>query len=225
MTDQSCVNEKRAIILLSGGLDSTTCLALAKHQGWRVWALSFDYAQRHCIELDAAKKIAKQYEVQAHYIVPIQLPDGHSSALTNNELTIPRYAPHQDLVPNTYVPARNTLFLSYALGLAETIRATSIWIGCSSVDYSGYPDCRPAFIEAYQQLANTAIPEGIQGQPVQIVAPLMSLSKAETIKLGLSLSVDYDTTISCYQATATKPACGECDSCQLRQQGFQQALS
>jgi len=212
----------KAIILLSGGLDSTTCLALAKQQKLETYALSFNYQQKHSVELTAAKKIAKHYAVNDHYIVDITLPNNQLSSLTNNNLTPPQYSANSDdtHIPNTYVPARNTLFLSYALSLAESIQANSIWIGCSVIDYSNYPDCRPEFIQSYQQLIDNAVPLGVNNQPIKLKAPLLNLSKAETIKLGLSLGVNYSMTISCYCATAEQPACGKCDSCVLRQKGF-----
>ncbi len=211
----------RTIVLCSGGLDSTTCLALAQQRGDEVFALSFDYGQRHAVELEAARTICEHFNVSTHTIIPIHLPDTSTSALTASTLPIPTYDPQSTAIPITYVPGRNTLFLAYALGFAEAIDAHSIMIGCSHVDYSGYPDCRPEYLQAFQQLANLAVPTGVQGQPIQIEAPLMHLSKAETIALGHRLGIDYSMTISCYRATPTTPACGTCDSCQLRLKGFE----
>jgi len=202
----------KAVVLLSGGLDSTTCLALAQQKQLELYAISFDYGQKHNVELEAAKKIAKKFQVKEHCIIPIKLPDSSTTSLINQDLQVPEYSKTKS-IPNTYVPARNTIFLSYALNLAESINAKSIWIGCSSVDYSGYPDCRPEFIKAFNNLINLSI-------KITIEAPLMYLSKAETIKLGHSLGVDYTKTISCYNATLEKSACGYCDSCILREQGF-----
>ena len=211
----------KAIVLLSGGLDSTTCLAKACSEGYTTYALSFNYKQRHIVELEAAKKIASQYKVKEHYIVDISLPSIYTSSLTNEDINVPDYK-KQESIPNTYVPGRNTLFLSYAMSLAESIQAESIWIGCSSIDYSGCPDCRPDYIKAFQQLIGLAIPNGINGKKLTIQTPLITLSKAETIALGLSLGVDYSQTISCYKATKENPACGQCDSCVLRNKGFEE---
>jgi 7-cyano-7-deazaguanine synthase len=209
----------KAIVLLSGGLDSTTCLAKACAEQYQTYALSFNYSQRHIVELEAAKMIAKKYNVLEHYIVDIRLPNTNTSSLTNKNINVPEYT-SQANIPNTYVPGRNTLFLSYAISLAEAIQADSIWIGCSSIDYSGYPDCRPEYIKAFQHLVDLAIPAGINNKPLTIRTPLINLSKAETIALGLELGVDYSETISCYRATVDNTACGECDSCVLREKGF-----
>lgn len=209
----------KAIVLLSGGLDSTTCLAKACAEQYQTYALSFNYSQRHIVELEAAKMIAKKYNVLEHYIVDISLPNTNTSSLTNKNINVPEYT-SQANIPNTYVPGRNTLFLSYAISLAEAIQADSIWIGCSSIDYSGYPDCRPEYIKAFQNLVDLAIPAGINNKPLTIRTPLINLSKAETIALGLELGVDYSETISCYRATVDNTACGECDSCVLREKGF-----
>lgn len=214
---------KNCIVLLSGGLDSTTCLAIAKSQEYHCHTLSFDYAQRHSVELIAAKKIAALFEVASHHT--IQLPtlqfEGHC-ALVDPSLDIPAYQP-DDGIPITYVPARNTVFLSFALGLAEVLNANDIFIGVSSVDYSGYPDCRPAYIEAFQAMANLATKTAVNGQKMNIHAPLIHLSKAETIQLGVKLGLDYRLTISCYQANENGEACGYCDSCALRKKGFKAA--
>jgi 7-cyano-7-deazaguanine synthase len=207
---------KKAIVLFSGGMDSTTCLAIAKSEKFDCHALSFDYKQRHHAELNAAKKLAADYQVK-HTI--IDLPSIRGSALTDHTIKLPEYNGNKD-IPITYVPARNTIFLSYALALAEVEKASHIFIGVSAVDYSGYPDCRPEYIKAFQTLANLATKVGVEENNIQIQTPLISLSKAETIKLGLSLGVNYQMTVSCYQATAEGLACGKCDSCTLRKKGF-----
>lgn len=211
--------KKSAIVLFSGGLDSTTCLAIAKQQGFAVYALSFDYGQRHHIELVAAKRIAQFFQVKNHYIVPITLPETTTSALTNTNLAVPAHEGNH-AIPVTYVPARNTLFLAYALSLADALHIRDIFIGVSAVDYSGYPDCRPEFIHAFQTLANLATQSAIEGHSITIHAPLIHLSKAQTISTGLRLGVDYSLTVSCYQADENGYACGICDSCVLRKKGF-----
>jgi 7-cyano-7-deazaguanine synthase len=211
---------KKAIVLLSGGLDSSTVLAKAKNDGFDVYALSFDYGQRHDAELDAARKIAQRENVKEHKIVPMNLRIIGGSALTDESIDVP--TEETDGIPVTYVPARNTVFLSIALGWAEVVEADAIFIGVSAVDYSGYPDCRPEYIKAYETMANLATKRGIEGNPVKIETPLIDLTKAETIKLGLSLGVDYSLTVSCYQANEKGEACGECDSCRLRRKGFEQ---
>lgn len=210
---------KKAIILLSGGLDSTTCLALAKQQGYACYALSFDYGQRHASELVAAKNCAKILAAEQHKIITLALDQFGGSALTDHTIDVPDYTGN-DEVPATYVPARNTVFLSIALGYAEVINADAIFIGVSALDYSGYPDCRPEYINAFQAMANLATKQGIEGHPIDIKTPLIDLNKAETIKLGLSLGVDYGATISCYRAGEDGLACGTCDSCTLRKKGF-----
>lgn len=211
---------KKAIILLSGGLDSTSCLALAQNQGHECYALSFDYGQKHCAELAAAKNIAQYYKVARHEIMSLaSVGRLGGSALTDDTINIPNYSGAAD-IPITYVPARNTIFLALALGWAEILNADAIFIGVSSVDYSGYPDCRPEFIKAFQELTKFATKTGVNGHYIKIETPLMNLSKAETIKLGSSLGVDYALTVSCYRADAQGLACGECDSCILRKKGF-----
>lgn len=207
---------QKAIVLFSGGMDSTTCLAIAKSEGYDSHALSFDYKQRHHAELNAAKKIAAHFKVK-HTI--IDLPSIRGSALTDQNIKLPEYNGSK-AIPITYVPARNTIFLSYALALAEVENASHIFIGVSAVDYSGYPDCRPEYIEAFQTLANLATKVGVEENNIRIKSPLISLSKAETIKLGLSLGVNYQMTVTCYQATSAGLACGKCDSCMLRKKGF-----
>lgn len=212
---------KNAIILLSGGLDSITCLALAKSQGFYCHALSFRYGQKHASELTAAKKIAALYEVN-HIIVDIPIAQFGESALTDTNLTIPDYKENHE-IPLTYVPARNTIFLSFALAWAEVLQANDIFIGVSAIDYSSYPDCRPEYIAAFQMLAKLATKVGVEESKIQIHTPLIHLSKAETIRLGLSLGIDYQMTVSCYRATDEGLACGRCDSCYLRKKGFREA--
>ncbi|CAM4445535.1 MAG: 7-cyano-7-deazaguanine synthase [Legionellaceae bacterium] len=216
------MNKPKAIILTSGGLDSATCLAIAANAGYACYALSFDYGQKHAAELEAAKRLAKQFTVEEHQIISLHLEKISHSALTNSSIEISEYT-GKPLIPNTYVPARNTVFLSIALGWAETLKAQDIFIGVSSIDYSGYPDCRPEFINAFQALANCATKMAIEEQTIRINTPLLYLSKAETIKKGILLGVDYSTTISCYRANEKGYACGTCDSCTLRKQGFIEA--
>ncbi|MBA3661102.1 MAG: 7-cyano-7-deazaguanine synthase QueC [Gammaproteobacteria bacterium] len=212
---------KKAIILFSGGLDSTTCLAYAKSQGFNCYALSFNYGQRHAAELNAAKRICTHMGVQ-HIIIPLPLSQMGGSALTDVKIEVPDFKGGQQ-IPVTYVPARNTIFLSFALGWAEVLKAKDIFIGVSAIDYSSYPDCRPEYIQTFQTLANLATKIGVEEGEVRLHAPLIYLSKADTIKLGLSLGIDYQMTISCYQATDDGRACGKCDSCVLRMKGFREA--
>lgn len=209
--------DKKAIVLLSGGLDSTTCLAIAKAAGFACYALSFDYGQRHKDELEAAHRVAQYYQVKEHKIIEFPMDAWQGSALTDMHVDVPKYTDTKE-IPVTYVPARNTIFLSIALGLAEVFQVTDIFIGVSSVDYSGYPDCRPEFIEAFEKLANLATAAG----HFKIHAPLVHLSKAETIQKGMTLDVDYSMTVSCYQLKNSL-ACGHCDSCTLRKKGFREA--
>lgn len=210
---------KKAIVLLSGGLDSTTCLAIAKEQGFLCYALSFDYGQRHITELQAALRIAENSAVAGHKIITLNPAEFACSSLTNPELAIPDFSPSNS-IPSTYVPARNTIFLAYAIAYAEAIAAHDIFIGVSAIDYSNYPDCRPEFIKAFESMANLATRTGIEGEKIVLHAPLLNLSKAETVLLGSKLNVNYALTVSCYQATETGEACGRCDSCTLRRQGF-----
>lgn len=212
---------KKAVILFSGGLDSTTCLAFAKSKGYECYAISFRYGQRHSAELNAAQKIAAHFKVK-HILVDLPISQFGGSALTDQTLVIPEYQRTSD-IPITYVPARNTIFLSFALGWAEVLHADDIFIGVSHVDYSGYPDCRPEYIQAFQTLANLATKVGVTEGKIKINTPLIHLSKAQTIKLGLSLGVDYNMTVSCYQLTDDGKACGQCDSCILRKKGFDEA--
>lgn len=213
---------KRAVVLLSGGLDSTTCLALASSQGYDCFALSFRYGQRHDAELHAAKRIAERYQVKEHRIFDIPVEQFVGSALTDSQIAVPDYDGNEK-IPITYVPARNTIFLAVALGWAEILSAYDIFIGVSAVDYSGYPDCRPEFITAFQRMADVATKAAIEGNRVRIQTPLIHFTKAETIRLGLSLDVDYRLTVSCYNANAHGKACGRCDSCYFRQKGFKEA--
>ncbi len=224
---------QNAVVLLSGGLDSVTCLYWAKAHYASVTAVSFNYGQRHNSELVAAKAIAKRVAVN-HRIIDIDIAQLGGSSLTDHSMSIPdgdaNKFPNKkydkidnDTIPNTYVPARNTIFLSYALAVAEVTDATHIVIGVSSVDYSGYPDCRPEYIAAFEQMANLATKAGVTGHRLSIQTPLQRLSKAQTIELGLSFGIDYGQTISCYQADIDGLACGICDSCVLRRQGFIQA--
>jgi 7-cyano-7-deazaguanine synthase len=210
--------QKKAIILLSGGLDSITVLALAKQQGYQCYALSFDYGQRHNAELIAAAQIATDYQVADHKIIKLGLGSIGGSALTDEHIDVPHTL--QTGIPVTYVPARNTIFLSFALGWAEVLQLHDIFIGVNAVDYSGYPDCRPEFIESFQKLANLATKAGVEGTHFTIHTPLIHLSKAEIIKTGVALGVDYQRTVSCYSADTQGRACGECDACRLRKTGF-----
>lgn len=209
---------KKAIVLLSGGLDSTTCLALAKSQGYSCYGLSFSYGQRHSTELLAAARIA-QHMGAVPRIVTLGVDLFAGSALTDKSIDVPDYQGSEE-IPVTYVPARNTIFLSMALGFAESIGARDIFIGVSSIDYSHYPDCRPEFIKAFQTMANLATKAGVEGDPFTIHAPLQYLSKVQTIELGIKLGVNYALTVSCYQANDKGEACGQCDSCTFRKQGF-----
>ena len=222
LTQVSEAMNKKAVILLSGGLDSATCLALARHQGYDCHALSFVYGQRHAAELAAAQRVAAGLGAQSHRLFHLDLGQFGGSALTDQSIEVPEYNGEAS-IPITYVPARNTVFLSIALAYAETLSAEAIFIGASSVDFSHYPDCRPEFIAAFQHLAAVATKVGVEGRPIEIVAPLQYLSKAQTIALGVSLGVDYGLTLSCYQADAQGHACGRCDSCTFRRKGFLEA--
>ncbi|SRR5579883_2056529 len=210
---------KKAIILFSGGLDSTTCLAYAKHAGFDCYALSFRYGQKHQVELTIAKKIAELFNIP-HQIIELPTCQFEASSLTNTHLTVPDFDPSSQSIPSTYVPARNTVFLAHALGWAEMVGAKDIFIGVSSIDYSGYPDCRPEYIAAFEKVANLATKVGVEEGNIKIHAPLIHLSKAETIKLGLELGVNYALTVSCYRANKKGHACGKCDSCSYRKKGF-----
>lgn len=214
-------NREKAVILVSGGLDSTTVLAMARAQDYDCYTLAFDYGQRHRSELAAAERVSMSGGARQHKVVKLDLSTIGGSALTDNAIDVPTEA--SSGIPVTYVPARNTVFLSIALGWAEVLGASHIFIGVNAVDYSGYPDCRPAYIEAFQTMANLATKAGVEGRTISIHTPLISLSKAEIIRQGLQLGVDYSQTVSCYQADEAGHACGVCDSCRLRREGFVQA--
>ncbi len=213
---------KKAITLISGGLDSTTVLAYAINQGYECHALSFHYGQKQSAELVAAKDNATRLGAKSHRL--IELPIGHvgGSALTDPDIDVPDYVDSEE-IPVTYVPARNTIFLSFGMAWAEVLKAEAIFFGASNIDYSGYPDCRPEYIDAFQTMANLATKSGVEGETLRIEAPLLHLSKAETIELGIKLGIDYATTISCYAADDEGLACGRCDSCVLRAKGFREA--
>jgi len=214
---------KPAVVLLSGGLDSTTVLAIAHAEGYVPHALSFSYGQRHDVELDAARRVAEALGVAEHVVADIDLRVFGGSALTA-EISVPHHERAEDLtdeIPVTYVPARNTIFLSYALAWAEVLESSDVFIGVNALDYSGYPDCRPEYIRAYEQMANLATKAGVEGrQKLHIHTPLIELTKAQTIQRGLELGVDYSLTHSCYDPSPEGRACGTCDSCLLRRRGF-----
>ena len=212
------MSEQRAVILLSGGLDSATVVAMAQAQGFRCYTMSFDYGQRHRAELQAAQQIAEQLGVIEHKVIGLDLNGIGGSALTDSSIAVPE-TPVEG-IPVTYVPARNTVFLALALGWAEVLGARDIFIGVNAVDYSGYPDCRPAFISAFETMANLATKAGVEGQGLRIQAPLQFMSKAAIVQAGSKLGVDYGLTVSCYQADEQGRACGRCDSCRLRAAGF-----
>lgn len=213
--------QKKAVVLLSGGLDSATVLAMAQAEGYSCYSMSFDYGQRHRAELAAAERIARHAGVVEHKVIGLDLDGMGGSALTDDTIAVPETP--QEGIPVTYVPARNTVFLSLALGWAEVLDAQDIFIGVNAVDYSGYPDCRPDFIQAFEHVANLATRAGVEGTPFRIQTPLQMLSKADIITTGIAHGVDYSLTVSCYQADAEGRACGRCDSCRLRSQGFAQA--
>ncbi|MBA1189769.1 7-cyano-7-deazaguanine synthase QueC [Pseudomonas entomophila] len=215
------MTEKRAVILLSGGLDSATVVAMAQAEGYRCYTMSFDYGQRHRAELQAAARVARDLGVVEHKVIGLSLDGIGGSALTDSTIDVPE-TPAEG-IPVTYVPARNTVFLSLALGWAEVLEAQDIFIGVNAVDYSGYPDCRPEFVEAFERLANLATKAGVEGQGFRIQAPLQNMSKAQIVQVGLARGVDYSLTVSCYQADADGRACGKCDSCRLRADGFRNA--
>ncbi|MFK7862744.1 MAG: 7-cyano-7-deazaguanine synthase QueC [Pseudohongiellaceae bacterium] len=212
---------KKAIVLVSGGLDSATCLAIASNQGYTSYALSFDYGQRSLSELEAAARVVKAYSVAAHKVIELKMGEFGGSALTDDSIDVPEAETKG--IPVTYVPARNTVFLSYALAWAEVVEADAIFIGVNALDYSGYPDCRPEYIEAFQALINLATKTGVEGRYIALETPLINLSKADIIRAGASLGVDYAATVSCYQADSEGRACGACDSCRLRRKGFSDA--
>ena len=212
---------KKAVILVSGGLDSTTVTAMAMKQGYDCYTLSFDYGQRHRSELEAAQRVSELMTVHQHKVVKLDLGSIGGSALTDSAIAVPEEETAG--IPVTYVPARNTVFLSIALGWAEVLGADDIFIGVNAVDFSGYPDCRPEYIEAFERMANLATRAGVEGNRLTIHAPLIAMTKAEIIHTGLALGVDYSATVSCYQADTSGAACGKCESCRLRRQGFNQA--
>lgn len=216
------VLKPRAVVLFSGGLDSSTCLKIAAHQGFDCYALSIAYHQKNNAELIAAEKNAYLFGAKAHKTVSIDLMGLARSALIDPDLAIPDYQGNNE-IPITYVPARNTIFLSLALGWAETLGAQDIFYGANAIDYPGYADCRPAFIQAFENLANLATTAGVQGQKFRIHAPLLNLTKAQIIQTGIALGIDYRNTISCYRADKEGRACGECDSCTFRKKGFAEA--
>lgn len=212
---------QKAVVLLSGGLDSVTALAIAQSKGYECYALSFSYGQRHNAELQAAQRIAEKHAVSEHLILNIDLGRMGGSALTDASISVPDQP--AEGIPVTYVPARNTVFLSYALGWAEVLGASAIYVGVNAVDYSGYPDCRPEYIEAFQTMARLATKATVEGGEITIHTPLIHLTKAEIIQQGSELGVDYSMTVSCYQADTEGKACGVCDSCRLRKAGFEAA--
>ncbi len=220
------MSAKKAVVLLSGGLDSSTCVAIAKDQGFEVYGLSFSYGQRDNHELNAARKVAKSMNINRHEIIDIDLRAFGGSALTD-DIDVPKGRSEEEIddeIPVTYVPARNTIFLSFALAFAETIESNDIFIGVNALDYSGYPDCRPEYITSFQEMARLATKIGVEGDDgVRINTPLIDMTKAEIIKTGLSLGVDYSMTTSCYDPAQDGSACGECDSCLLRLKGFKEA--
>ena len=217
---------KKGVVLLSGGLDSTTIMAIVKHGGHDIYALSFDYGQRHKPELEAAKAVAKHFGAKRHLILPLNLNNIGGSALTG-DVPIPQGRKLKEIgsgrIPITYVPARNTIFLAYALAWAEVLDARDIFIGVNAIDFSGYPDCRPEFIESFQRLANLATKAGVEGKGIKIHAPLINMTKGEIIKKGISLGVDYAMTHTCYSPGKDGLPCGKCDSCLLRKKGFKEA--
>jgi 7-cyano-7-deazaguanine synthase len=212
----------RGVVLLSGGLDSATVLAVARADGWRVHALSVDYGQRNAAELDAARAVAEAAGVEQHVVVPVDLRAFGGSALTD-EIEVPKHHEADEGVPITYVPARNTVLLSLGLAFAEVTESDALFIGVNAVDYSGYPDCRPEYVAAYERMANLATRRGVEGHRLQVHTPLIGLSKAEIIRRGTELGVDYGLTRSCYDLSAAGQACGECDACYLRLKGFAEA--
>lgn len=215
--------DKQAVLLLSGGLDSATLLAIARSQGYACHALTFDYGQRHRVELEAARRVATGLGAVQHRVVRLDVGWMGGSALTDPTIPVPEDAPADGGIPVTYVPARNTIFLSIALGWAEVLGAQDLFIGANAVDYSGYPDCRPVFIEGFERLANLATKAGVEGRPFHVHAPLVAMSKAEIIRAGTALGVDYGLTLSCYNPDDRGRACGGCDSCRLRAKGFVEA--
>ena len=222
MNASSTTSPRRAIVLLSGGLDSATCLAIARAAGFDCYCLSLDYGQRHRVELEAAGRVAMALGAREHRVVRLDLAAFGGSALTDRNIDVPT-AGAEDGIPVTYVPARNTIMLSLALAWAEVLESRDIFVGVNAVDYSGYPDCRPEFVAAFERLANLATKAGVEGNRMTIHAPLIDLTKAEIIRQGSVLGIDYGITVSCYQANERGQACGICDSCRLRRDGFRAA--
>jgi len=212
----------RAVVLLSGGVDSTTTLAVARRDGHELYAMTFSYGQRHAVEVEIARRIARSARVADHVVVDIDLRTFGGSALTS-DIAVPKHGQSGAAIPITYVPARNTIFLSYALAWSEVLGARDIYIGVNALDYSGYPDCRPEYVEAFAAMAALATKAGVEGTPTRIRAPLIAMTKAEIIRLGASLSVDYAQTTSCYDPSPNGEPCGECDACVLRLKGFSDA--
>ena len=207
-----------AVVLLSGGLDSATVLALARASNWRCVTVAFDYGQKHRAELAAAARVSRVMGAEDHRVVRLDAGAFSGSALTDEDIAVPE-APTEG-IPVTYVPARNTIFLAHALGIAEVLEGDALCVGVNAVDYSGYPDCRPAFVSAFETLANLATKRGVEGDPVRVLAPLIHMTKAEIVQAGIACGVDYSLTVSCYQADEHGRACGKCDSCRLRREGF-----
>jgi 7-cyano-7-deazaguanine synthase len=218
--------KKKAIVLSSGGIDSTTSMAIAKAKGYEIYSLSFRYGQRHSLELEAAKEVARAFGAREHLLIDIDLGKIGGSALTD-DIEVPRARSEHEMqkeIPVTYVPARNTIFLSYALAWAEVLEASDVFIGVNAIDYSGYPDCRPEYIESFERMANLATKAGVEGiTRIKIHTPLIEMTKAQIIQKGVELGVDYSMTHSCYDPSADGKACGQCDSCLLRKKGFQEA--
>ena len=221
MNNDNLQPPKKAVILVSGGLDSTTVLAIAKSQGYDCYTISFDYGQRHRAELEAAQRVSDTMGVIEHKVVSLDLRTIGGSALTDDDIDVPEE--ETTGIPITYVPARNTVFLSIALGWAEVLGANDLFVGVNAVDYSGYPDCRPEYISAFETMANLATRAGVEGQKISFHAPLMKLSKSDIVRLGTDIGVDYAKTVSCYQADDEGRACGKCESCRLRRNGFLEA--
>ena len=214
---------RRAVILLSGGLDSSTCLLIARSEGFEIHALSFDYGQRHAVELERARTIASRYGAASHRIVRLDFPAASASALTDVSIPVPRHALGTEPVPITYVPARNTLFLANAVALGEALGAFDIFIGANALDYSGYPDCRPEFLEAFEKTANLGTRAGVEGRGFRIHAPLLRLGKADIVRRAAQLGLDFASTSSCYDPAPDGAPCGSCDACLLRRKGFDEA--
>ncbi|MCJ7616662.1 MAG: 7-cyano-7-deazaguanine synthase QueC [Desulfobacterales bacterium] len=221
------MSSKKAVVLSSGGIDSTTVMAIAKQEGFEIFSLSFFYGQRHFFEIEAARKVADTLGAKKHLIIDIDLKKIGGSALTDDNIDVPKHKNTQrmpDEIPVTYVPARNTIFLSYALAWAEVLQSSDIFIGVNAIDYSGYPDCRPEYIESFERMANLATKAGVEGRiKLKIRTPLINMTKAEIIKKGVELGVDYSLTRSCYDPSSDNLACGQCDSCIIRKQGFKEA--